>query len=32
VQNGFHSMEKIVVEHDDHGIVIVSIGAKDIVR
>jgi hypothetical protein len=32
VQDGFHSMEKIVVNHDDHGIVIVSTGARDIVR
>jgi len=32
VQDGFHSMEKIVVNHDDHGIVIVSTSARDIVR
>ncbi len=32
MQDGFHSMEKIVVNHDDHDIVIVSIGARDIVH
>jgi hypothetical protein len=32
VQNGFHSIAKILVDHDHHDIVIVSIGVGDIVR
>jgi hypothetical protein len=32
MQYGFHSMEKIVVDHDDHGIVIVFTSARNIIH
>lgn len=32
MQNGFHSMEKIVVDHDDHGIIIASTSVRYIVH